>query len=259
MTAESYLQAVADVARAAGAVALRHYGKELRIDLKGDGSPVTIADRSAEQAARQEVERLFPEDGFEGEEFGLTRTHARRRWIVDPVDGTRSFICGVPLWGTLVAVVEGDTVLAGAAFFPALGELVVAATGQGCWWNDSRCHVSRIKTMKDATTLTSQLPFGGTARQAAGWESLEKRIGMGRTWGDCFGYFLVATGRAEIMADPVVSSWDTAALFPIVTEAGGVFTDWEGNPTAFGGSAIATNAALAIETRLVLSGPESPT
>lgn len=255
MNVDSCFQATAEIARAAGDIALAHYRRDLQIDHKRDGSPVTVADRSAEQTARDMVARLFPDDGFLGEEFAPVRPEARRRWIVDPIDGTRSFVLGVPLWGTLVAVAEGDTVIAGSVFLPAVGDMVSAALGEGCWLNGARCSVSDVAVIESATALTSQLPFGGTPHQEAGWKSLETAVQMGRTWGDCFGYLMVATGRAEIMADPVVSPWDIAALFPIVTEAGGVFTDWGGNPTAFGGSAIATNALLAVDCRRILGSP----
>lgn len=258
MSADSYFQATAEIARAAGEVALTHYRHDLQIDIKGDGSPVTIADRSAEQTARDMVARLFPEDGFVGEEFAAVRPEARRRWIVDPIDGTKSFVLGVPLWGTLVAVAEGDTVIAGSVFLPAIGDMVSAALGEGCWLNGARCSVSSVARLESATALTSQLPFGGTPDRVAGWKSLEDAVQIGRTWGDCFGYLMVATGRAEIMADPVVSAWDIAALFPIVTEAGGIFTDWEGNATAFGGSAIATNALLAVDCRRILNSTVVP-
>ena len=253
MSDDTYFEAVAEVARVVGEAAMVHYHLGFEVEFKKDGSPVTIADRSAEQAARRMVERLFPEDGFIGEEFPPTHPHAKRQWIVDPIDGTKSFVRRVPLWGSLVAVAEGETILAGSVFLPAVGELVVAAPGRGCWWNGSRCSVSDVSRLDAAIALTSQLPFGGSAPQIAGWHALEQKIHTGRTWGDCFGYLMVATGRAEIMVDSAVSPWDIAALLPIVAEAGGVFTDWTGTSTAFGGNAIATNAALAEETRLVLT------
>jgi len=132
------LYAAADVARVAGDVALRHHRANIAVEIKSDGSPVTAADRAAETAARAWIVERFPRDGILGEEFGLERGDAPRRWVLDPIDGTKSFVRGVPLWGTLVAVVEGERVLAGAAYFPAVGEMVAAAPGQGCWWNGVR-------------------------------------------------------------------------------------------------------------------------
>ena len=246
------LEAVADVARLAGDIALGHFRPGIAVEWKSDGSPVTIADRSAESAAREWIERRFPDDGILGEEQGETRGGAARRWIVDPIDGTKSFVRGVPLWGTLVAVAEGSRVLAGAAYFPAVGELVAAAPGQGCWWNGASCRVSDVSSLASATVLTTDERFPKSAPRREGWQALAARASISRTWGDCFGYLLVATGRAEAMVDAVANAWDLAAILPLVREAGGVFTDWSGAATAFGGSAIATNGSLARVVRETL-------
>lgn len=251
-TPATLLQAVAEVARLAGDVALAHARRTLDVEVKADGSPVTVADRAAERTAREWIEARFPRDGILGEEYGLVRGDAARRWVLDPIDGTKSFVRGVPLWGTLVAVHEGDTVLAGAAYFPPVGELVAAAPGEGCWWNDARCRVSDVASLDAATVLTTDERFRDHPARRAGWERLAGAARVSRSWGDCFGYLLVATGRAEVMVDPVLSAWDSAALQPIVTEAGGVFTDWDGTPTAFGGSAVAMNARIAAGVRALL-------
>ncbi len=252
MSAQELLQAAAELARVAGDVAMGHFRGGVTVETKGDGSPVTIADRAAERAAREWLARRFPDDGILGEEFGAEHDDAARRWILDPIDGTKSFVRGVPLWGTLVAVAEGETVLAGAAYFPAVGELLVAAPGEGCWWNDSRCRVSDVSRLEEATVLTTDERFRGTPERGAGWQRLAERARVSRSWGDAYGYLLVATGRAEVMVDARMSAWDSAALQPLITEAGGVFTDWDGAATAFGGSAVATNAALAGEAREIL-------
>lgn len=248
----SLLQAVEEVARLAGEVAMRHFKSGLTVEIKGDGSPVTIADRSAERAAREWIESRFPADGIVGEELGVARESAARRWILDPIDGTKTFVRGVPLWGTLVAVAAGEDVLAGAAYFPAIGEMLVAARGEGCWWNGSRARVSMINRIADATVLTTDERFARTPERAHGWRTLAAQSAVSRSWGDCYGYLLVATGRAEAMMDGVLAAWDVAAFAPIVEEAGGVLTDWSGRRTAFGGSAIATNAALADTVRQLL-------
>jgi len=250
------LEAAEELARLTGGVALTYYRSSLDVERKVDGSPVTAADRAAEQAARDWVRRRFPNDGILGEEFGEERVGARRRWIVDPIDGTKSFVRGVPLWGSLVALCEGETVLAGAAFFPAVDELVVAAPGAGCWWNGDRCSVSAVNELAASTAVTTDERFRHHAARRSAWERLGARVDVARSWGDCFGYLLVATGRAEIMCDPELSPWDAAALQPIVVEAGGVFTDWSGVPTAFGDSAIATNGFLGDEARAVLAERE---
>jgi histidinol phosphatase-like enzyme (inositol monophosphatase family) len=246
---------VAELARLTGDIALRHYRSRLIVETKADGSPVTIADRAAEEAARGWVRRFFPDDGILGEELGEERPGARRRWVIDPIDGTKAFVRGVPLWGSLVALCEGETVLAGAAYFPAIGELLAAAPGAGCWHNGSRCTVSTVASLSDATALTTDPRFRERPARRAGWERLAGAVSVARTWGDCFGYLLVATGRAELMCDAILSPWDAAAFQPIVREAGGVFTDWDGRDTAFGASAVATNAVLGSAMRGLLADP----
>ncbi len=257
MNESMYLQAVSEVARIAGDIAFGYYRQKPLVETKLDGTPVTIADRAAEAAARKWIERRFPDDGILGEEFPDVRGDAQRRWILDPIDGTKSFIGEVPLWGTLVAVVDGDEVIAGAAFFPATAELIVAANGCGCWLNDSRCYVSEVADIPAATILTSQSPFSSDELTATRWHQLEKNALISRTWGDCFGYMMVASGRAEVMADPRLSVWDIAAFLPIVREAGGTITDFNGSVTAFGGSAIATNLALGPAVRDILIAESS--
>jgi histidinol-phosphatase len=253
MTDPSLLMyAAADVARVAGDHALRHFRSGLDVETKGDGSPVTIADRGAEQVARAWIEQRFPGDGILGEEFGLARADAPRRWILDPIDGTKTFVRGVPLWGTLVACVAGDEVLAGAAYFPAVGEMIAAAPGEGCWWNGTRARVSATASLAQATVLTTDPKFSHRPERRAPWRALEDASAISRTWADCYGYLLVATGRADVMVDPIMGDWDSAPLLPIIEEAGGTFTSWDGRRTAFGGDAIATNAALAGEVRRIL-------
>ncbi len=252
---DTLLQAVAELASLAGAEALKHFGSTLAVEDKADGSPVTRADREAEQFARAWIEQRFPADGILGEEFGESRPGAARRWLIDPVDGTRAFVKGVPLWGTLVAVVEGEQVLAGAAAFPAVRETLAAARGEGCWWNGARTRVSDVGTVEASTVLATDAGFKRTPERGAAWRTLAARAADARTWGDCYGYLLVATGRAELMTDGTLSPWDAASLIVLIEEAGGVFTDWRGRATAFGDGAVATNTALSRATRVALGVP----
>jgi len=233
---------------------MRYYRTVFAVDEKSDGSPVTIADRSSEKLVREWVERKFPSDGIVGEEFGITNPGARRRWIVDPIDGTKAFVRGVPFWGSLVAVVEDDIVVAGAASFGALGETLIAGAGEGCWWNDAPCSVSRVDELSRATVLTTDSAFRSTPEKKDGWMRLEGEAGISRTWGDCVGYLLVATGRAEVMVDPVINLWDIAPFIPAITEAGGVFSDWEGLSEVNVTSAVGTNLMLAGRAREILRG-----
>lgn len=248
------LEAVAELARAVGLHALRNFRHGMDVEWKSDGSPVTTADRGAEETAREWLAARFPEDGVLGEEYGSSNAGAQRQWIIDPIDGTRSFVRGVPLWGSLIAVARGEEILAGAIYCPAVDELVCAALGEGCWWNGSRARVSGVNTLQRALVCTTDPTYAGAAERGARFNALAAGAGTVRAWGDCYGYLLVATGRAEVMADPQMSLWDAAALQPVIDEAGGVFTDWTGRRTAFGNNAIATNAELATPVREILLG-----
>jgi histidinol phosphatase-like enzyme (inositol monophosphatase family) len=247
------MDAVAEVAGLAGDIANGYYGSNPDIRTKMDGSPVSLADTEAERAAREWIELRFSDDGIIGEELPAVRPHAARRWIVDPIDGTYTFLQTVPLWGTLVAVAEGEEVIAGAAYFPALDEIIVAGRGEGCWWNGTRAQVSTVADLADARLVTTDARFLRDAERRERWMRLQESVKTMRTWGDCYGYLLVATGRADIMVDEVISDWDGAAFVPIITEAGGKFTDWRGRSTAFGGDAIATNGELASIVREILA------
>jgi histidinol phosphatase-like enzyme (inositol monophosphatase family) len=242
------LEFAVDLAWRGGRSTLSRFQTGLDVEWKGDMSPVTSADREAERLIRDRIEQHFPADGIIGEEFGSTGLDARRRWILDPIDGTRSFIKGVPLFGTLVALEENGRPLVGVIYLPALDETVAAAIGEGCTWNGRKARVSATASLDQALVLTSDAkPMNGA--NAGAWERLSSRVQTCRTWGDCYGYALVATGRAEAMIDPVLSVWDAAAMFPIIHEAGGVATDLHGHPRHDTGSLIATNAALADDVR----------
>lgn len=243
-----------EVAWRAGRVTLAHYQTGIAAEAKPDDSPVTEADRGAERIARRLINARYPADAILGEEEGETHAGADRRWILDPIDGTRTFIRGVPFYGVLIALEhEADAVL-GVMHFPALGETVYAGRGLGCWWNGRRALVSDETRLSRALVLTTDIENIEHEQRAAGWNALRRSAGLARTWGDCYGYALVATGRAEAMLDPVLSLWDAAALSPIIEEAGGVFTDWDGASGYRASSGVATNAALATEVRKVLRG-----
>lgn len=241
-----------DLAWRAGRVTLAHYQTGVAAESKADASPVTIADREAERLLRERIEARYPDHGIMGEEFGVTRPDSSHRWILDPIDGTRSFMHGVPFYGVMVALeVEGVAVL-GVLHFPALGESVWAGRGLGCWWDGRPARVSGVDRLSDALVLTTDVEMIEADGRGPGWNLLRARAGLTRTWGDCYGYALVATGRAEVMVDPRLAPWDAAPLRPIIEEAGGMFTDWEGNVTDRGKHGIATNAALAREVRTLL-------
>jgi histidinol phosphatase-like enzyme (inositol monophosphatase family) len=244
-TNSEWLNAVAELATLTGNIALGKYRKGIPVDLKRDASPVTEADRAAEQFARDWIAKRFPDHGVIGEEFGETNPSARLRWLIDPIDGTRTFVAGVPLWGTLIGLCECETVIAGAAAYPAAGESLAAAIGEGCWSNGARCSVSTTSTLDRAVVLTTDERFTPVPHRREGWKNLAAASATARSWGDCYGYLLVATGRAEVMVDGIMMPWDAAPFVPIITEAGGVFVDYTGRTTAFGDGSIASNAALA--------------
>lgn len=230
----------------------------LVIDRKADDSPVTRADKEAEELLRKRIEAACPNDTIIGEEFDDKPGTSGYTWYLDPIDGTESFVRGVPLFGTMVALTHDDEPIAGVIDFPALGEIVYAAKGTGTWWatnsrDASRIadldlregHVSKTAALSDAAASTTGLAHlfeeGGVAEQ---WQALMKLVNVARGYGDCYGHYLVATGRVDIMLDAVMNIWDNAPLLPIVTEAGGRFTDTKGNATIDGGSGLSTNGLL---------------
>ncbi len=255
------LEFAIDLSRRAGAVTLEYFqSARLRVDYKPDATPVTDADRSAEQLIRERIAEAFPDHAIMGEEFGERPGHIgpdrrppRFRWIIDPIDGTKSFIHGVPLYGVMIALEVEDRPSLGVVHFPALNETVAAARGHGCLFNDARCRVSETGSLSDATLLSSAVTNFERIGRQAGFDRLLAATKYFRTWGDCYGYALVATGRADIMIDPLLEVWDAAPMVPILTEAGGVFTDLAGEPTIHGRSGIAANARLHAQALAMLN------
>ncbi|MFZ0891988.1 MAG: inositol monophosphatase family protein [Thermoplasmata archaeon] len=237
-----YLAVARTAARAGGARTLEHFGRRLLPDIKADGSPVTIADRQSEAAIRQVISDVYPEHAILGEEGGLHAGNLEVRWIVDPLDGTKSFIHGVPLYGVLIGVEVLGAPRVGVIYLPALHELVEAASGLGCWWNGDAARVSATAHLGAATVLTTSVR--GLEDAGIPFRRLAAASRVQRGWGDCYGYALVATGRADVMIDSGVQIWDAAPLLPILEESGGWFTDWTGTPTILGKNAVGTNGRL---------------
>jgi histidinol-phosphatase len=246
-------------AREAGQLTLRYFrAADLAVETKLDASPVTVADRQAEQLLRARITERFADDAILGEEFPEKQGTSGFRWILDPIDGTKSFITGVPLYGTLVGIEHQGRSVVGVIDIPALDERVYAAVGGGAWYQHgnaapSRAAVSSKATLAESVFCTSDCRFPTPARIKA-FRRLSYACRIARTWGDCYGYLLVATGRAEIMVDPLMNVWDAAAIQPIVTEAGGTFTDWRGEPTIYHGEGIATNGHVLKEVLAITSG-----
>jgi histidinol-phosphatase len=245
-----------DIARGAGEITLRYFRKKFETRLKGKDNFVTQADTEAENFLRSKISERFPEDAIIGEEGGESAGASPRRWIIDPIDGTYAFVHGVPFYGVLLGLEIEEEPAIGVINMPALDEIAYAARGLGCFWNGERAHVSQTRALEDALLLSTD--FGSCARYGFGAaaDELQRRASMRRTWGDCYGYILVATGRADVMLDPAMNIWDSAALLPIVEEAGGRFADWQGQRTIRSGNALATNGLLFDEVMRVIRANE---
>ena len=248
---EGRLVALIETCMAAGHHTLTYFCREdVNVEAKSDDSPVTIADREAEELARQLLHDQFVNDTIQGEEFSEQSGDSAYRWIIDPIDGTKSFVCGVPLYSSLLALEKDGEPIAGAIYLPATGEMVFAANGFGCWYRRSdhkpwgKANVSDKNEIKQAVFVTSQTDLFRQAGAGKALQELEDSCWVSRSWGDGYGYLMVATGRADIMVDAICNAWDVAAMIPILREAGGSFTDWDGKTTPRGGNGIGTNGKL---------------
>ncbi len=255
------LRAVAEVQP----IIMRYFqSADLAVELKADKSPVTIADTLAEECMRDLVQRKFPADAILGEEFGQSRGSSGFAWIIDPIDGTKAFVHGVPLFGTLVAVTYQDQPVVGVCSLPALKETIHAAIGHGAWWNrqsrDSKARVSQTAKLSEALVCTTDAN-GDWSQYGHGrlYETLSQSTRLFRGWGDCYGHALVATGRADAMIDPILNPWDAAAFLPILAEAGGSFVDLDGNARFDGGHGVSVNAALRDELLATMAKHRQPT
>jgi histidinol-phosphatase len=249
----AFLDLAIDAAWQAGQLTLAYFQTGVAVEQKGDKSLVTIADRSAEELLRQLIEKRFPDHAIIGEEFGATDRDSPYRWIIDPIDGTRSFVRGVPLYGVLVGLEIVGEMVVGAAYLPGLDEMVAAARGEGCRWNGRTARVSDVSQLDQALVAYTDCFGFATYGRAEAWARLQRATHTQRSWGDCYGYCLVATGRAEVMLDPALNAWDCAALVPILEEAGGTFTDWNGEATIYSGHGVSTNGALFEQVMGVIS------
>jgi histidinol-phosphatase len=248
------LQAAVEAARAAGDVALKYFRRGVEVTLKADRSPVTQADREAEQLIVELLGREFPTHGFLGEELGA-RGSKDVRWIVDPIDGTRNFVRGIPIWAVLIALEERGEITAGVILNPVSGELWTARKGQGAFLGDERLRVSEVSSLEKATLVHASL---GPVRRGGHWDGFLRLVDATdrqRGFGDFMCYTVLAEGKAEIAVEaPDLKPWDLAPVKLLVEEAGGRFTDFAGAPSIYSGTALASNgrlhdAALALVNR----------
>jgi histidinol phosphatase-like enzyme (inositol monophosphatase family) len=255
----SRLEVALEACWRAGKITLEYFQTGVAVELKSDRSPVTMADRRAEEEIRAWLTRYFPDDAIVGEEGGRTTPAAgsETTWYIDPIDGTKSFVCGVPFYGALLACEQQGRVVLGVAHFPALNETVWAAQNAGCYWNGRRAHVSSVNKLEEAVLLTTDFHRLETMGFDQALDTLCRATKLQRTWGDAYGHILVATGRAEIMLDPKMAVWDNGPLLTILEEAGGRFTDWQGNATIHTDSAFSTNGHLHQAVMRILQGDEN--
>lgn len=236
--------AAADFAKAGGRSTLNYFKKSFDLEFKSDDTPVTNADRTAEKIIRELINKNFPGHGIIGEEFGRENEDSDIVWVLDPIDGTQSFIHGIPFYTTLIGILIKGRPEVGIIYAPALDEIASAATGLGCTLNGSEIQVRKCDDLSKATFLTTDV----TTYEEHGFQqqldSLLESTQIHRTWGDAYGHMMVAAGRADIMIDPILSIWDAAALLPVLKEAGGSFTDVHGEETIETGNAISTNRTL---------------
>lgn len=262
MNLQPYLDFATDLAYRAGRITLGYFNTGVRPDYKPDDTPVTAADRAAEEFIRAEIETRYPAHAILGEEFGknLPSPSGRGeggdgfRWILDPIDGTKSFLRGVPLYGVLIGLEIEGVIRVGAAYFPGTDEMLCAADGLGAWWNGRRARVSDINCLERAyLCYTNERSMERQGRGAA-WRRLSQSAYESRGWSDAYGYLCVATGRAEAMLDPIMNLWDCGPFPVIFKEAGGYFGSWDGREGHTHNEALACNAALKDKLLEIIKG-----
>ncbi len=241
---EEYLDEALEIAERASDIAYSYFRQALLIEMKENQTPVTIADRKAEESVREELAKRFPNHGILGEEFGEHKTDSEWVWTVDPIDGTRSFIRGIPLFGTLLGLMQKGVPVVGVMVLPALDEVYYAAKGFGCFCNDYQVHVSNTKVLESALVSIGDVPCFESAGYRRQLDTLAKSAELIRGYTDCFGHSLVLRGAIDAMVDPIVSPWDVAPLACLITEAGGDYFTFEGEKTHMGKSFISCTPAL---------------
>jgi len=228
-----------ELAHASGDFIRPLFGRhDVTIELKGDLTPVTAADRGAEELMRRMIKQRFPSHGVLGEEFGPENLDAEFVWVLDPVDGTKSFVTGVPLFGTLIALLQHGQPVLGCIHQPILNQLMIG-DGTETTLNGQRVRCRATTQLGDSTLLTCDWTSPAQFQNGAAFDRLSRRAKLARTWGDCYGYLLLASGWADVVVDPIMNPWDIAALVPVVRGAGGVISDWNGGAPYPANSTIA--------------------
>ena len=240
---QEFVDFTKELATASGDIINSYFRTGVNIETKSDDSPVTIADKKAEEAMREMIMKAYPEHGIIGEEFGNYNEDAEYQWVLDPIDGTKSFITGTFLFGTLIGLMKNRQPILGAIHHSVTSHLLIG-TGDETRLNGDKITVRANEKLRDAALLYTDFVDIGKYQNGIAFQQLMGRTRINRTWGDCHGYFLVATGYADIMLDPIMNLWDIVALIPVIEGAGGKITDWKGNPPLDGHGIIATNGDL---------------
>jgi len=230
----------------------RYFRTSVSVESKPDFSPVTIADKLAEEKMREIIAKEFPSHGIIGEEFGNNNSDAEYVWVIDPIDGTKSFISGALSFGTLIALLKNGRPIIGVINHPILNELLIG-DNQICLLNEKKVKIRDCFLINQATLLTTDHLNIGKYQNQNKFDELTEKVKLYRNWGDCYGYYLIATGFADIMVDPIMSVWDSMSLIPIINGAGGIITDYQGNDPVVGSSIVASNKEIHSEVIKLLN------
>lgn len=241
---EEELEAAVEIAEEASEIALSYFRQALLIETKADGSPVTMADKKVEEYIRLQLKEAFPKDGILGEEFGEADLGASRIWTIDPIDGTRSFIKGIPLFGTLLGLLDQGTPVLGVLVLPAIGETYAAAQGMGTHCNGVSVRVSPSAVLESSFISLGDRSCFALSGNSQYLEKIIEKAGVSRAYTDCFGHSLVIRGAVDAMIDPIVSVWDIAPIACLVKEAGGVYFNLDGEEKLTGNGFVSATSAL---------------
>lgn len=231
------------LARESGNIIRDYFGTDVSIESKKDESPVTIADKQTEELLRDLISKEFPKHGILGEEFGTVNENAEYQWVLDPIDGTKSFISGALSFGTLIALMHRGEPILGAFYQPIIDEFLIGDNSETTL-NGEKVEVRNCDSLDKATLLTTDHLNIEAHQNMEKFEKLIRKVNLYRNWGDCYGYYLVATGFADVMMDPVMSPWDSMPIIPIIKGAKGVITDYHGNDPVKGDSIIAASPGI---------------
>ena len=241
------------LAKTSSAVIRKYFRTDVSVESKSDNSPVTIADKKAEEVMRELIVKHYPDDGIFGEEFGRTNKDAEYTWILDPIDGTKSFICGAYSFGTLIGLLKNDKPILGVYNHPILNDFLIGDNSE-TRINDKKTSIRNCDDLSKAVLLTTDHLNIEKYQNKEKFDQLIKKVKLYRNWGDCYGYYLLATGFADIMIDPIMSPWDSLPIIPIIRGAGGTITDYNGNDPLKGKSIVAATTGIHSEVISILNG-----